>query len=246
LQYGKWIDTEIEERIGSMAKKIGFGLLWLGFTVYAFLLAPPDRPDTAVLIQKLITGQWDEINPLIVTLFNIMGIWPGIYACVLFADGRGQKVRAFPFVIASIAVGAFGLLPYFALRSTNPTFTGEKNLFIKFWDSRITGVLLTVTALVLLSYGVRTGDFAANLTDFVQQWQTDRFIHVMSLDFCLLSLLFPWVLGDDMSRRGLEEINVFSAISLFPLIAPLIYLCLRPPMIESDLETSIEQQPISS
>lgn len=219
-----------------MVRKIGFGLLWLTFSVYAFLLAPPDQPDTAVLIQKMIVGQWEGINPLIVSLFNIMGIMPCIYACLLFADGRGQKVRAFPFAIASFAVGAFGLLPYLALRSPNPTFTGQKNFMIKFWDSRITGLVLMAVTLLILAYGIRTGNFAENLADFLQQWRTNRFIHVMSLDFCLLSLVFPWMLSDDMSRRGVEDINIFSAISLFPLIGPLLYLCWRPSIQESSEE----------
>ncbi|WP_353735256.1 hypothetical protein [Okeania sp. SIO2C2] len=59
-------------------------LLWIGFSTYAFLLAPPDQPDTLELIQKLSTGQWENINPLIVSLFNIMGIWPLIYRKIGF------------------------------------------------------------------------------------------------------------------------------------------------------------------
>jgi len=37
-------------------EKIGFGLLWVGFVTYAFLLAPPDQPDTFELIKNLSTG----------------------------------------------------------------------------------------------------------------------------------------------------------------------------------------------
>ena len=75
-----------------MVRKVGFGLLWLGFVAYAFLLAPPNQPDTFELIKNLSTGKWEGINPLIVSLFNIMGVWPIIYSCLLFIDGREQKV----------------------------------------------------------------------------------------------------------------------------------------------------------
>ncbi|MBW4495458.1 MAG: DUF2834 domain-containing protein [Oscillatoria princeps RMCB-10] len=212
-----------------MVRKIGFGLLWVGFVSYAFLLAPPDRPDTWALIQNLSTGNWQGINPLIVALFNIMGVWPIIYSCVLFADGRGQKLPAWPFAAASFAVGAFALLPYLALRQPNPQFSGNKNVFLKVLDSRITGIFLILGAAGLVAYGLVNGDWG----DFIGQWQTSRFIHVMSLDFCMLSALFPALLGDDMARRGIKNPALFWTVSLIPLFGPLVYLCLRKPVIEA-------------
>lgn len=214
-----------------MANKIQFGLIWLGFVAYAFFLAPPEQSDTFTLIQKLASGQWEGINPLIIALFNIMGLYPAIYACVLFADGRGQKIPAWIFVVLSFGVGAFALLPYFGLRSPNPSFSGKRDWLIKVTESRITGVVLTVGALILVSYGFKFGDWS----DFLMQWRTSRFINVMSLDFCLLSLMFAWILGDDMVRRGLDERhNIFMAIAAIPLLGPLIYLCSRPPLVTQD------------
>jgi len=74
-----------------MSRKLGFWLLWVSLAVYAFFLAPPNQPDTLELIKNLSTGKWEGINPLIVSLFNIMGIWPMIYSCLVFIDGREQK-----------------------------------------------------------------------------------------------------------------------------------------------------------
>ncbi|MEA5517057.1 DUF2834 domain-containing protein [Nodularia sp. UHCC 0506] len=205
-----------------MFRKIAFGVLWLGFLTYAFLFAPPDQPDTFELIKNLSVGQWQDINPLIIALFNLMGIWPVIYSAILFIDGRGQKIPAWPFATASFAVGAFALLPYLALREPNQQFSGNKNLWLKLLDSRITGLILTIGAAILVRYGLQ-GDWG----NFVQQWQTSRFIHVMSLDFCLLSLLFPALLGDDMARRGIKNQVFFWFIALIPLFGPLIYLTVR-------------------
>lgn len=220
-----------------MKRKVLFGLLWLGLISYAFLLAPPDQPNTFELIKNLSTGKWEGINPLVIALFNIMGIIPMIYSCFLFIDGRGQKLPAAPFAALSFGVGAFALLPYLALRQPNPTFPGTKNLFIKVLDSRITGIILTVGAIVLIVYGLEKGDWG----DFIDQWQTSRFIHVMSLDFCLLSSLFPALLGDDMARRGIKNQTLFWVVSLVPLFGSLAYLCLRPPLpVSSLLETSPE------
>ena len=86
------------------------------------------------------------------------------------------------------------------------------------------GALVAAGAIVLLVYGFTQGDWS----DFVQQWQTSRFIHVMSLDFCCLVLLLPALLGDDMARRGLKDRRIFWAVSLIPLFGTLAYVVLRP------------------
>ncbi len=222
-----------------MVRKIGFWLLWVGFVAYAFLLAPPDQPDTFELIKNLSTGQWEGINPLVISLFNIMGVWPIIYSCLLFIDGRSQKIAAWPFATGSFGVGAFALLPYLALREPSTEFPGKKNAFLKLLDSRLTGVALTIGATILVAYGLGNGDWG----NFVQQWQTSRFIHVMSLDFCLLCLLFPTLLGDDMVRRGLKNPQLFWLTALIPLFGPLLYLCLRPPLSDLGAEVVPSQQP---
>ncbi len=223
-----------------MPKKFGFWLIWILFAVYAFIFAPPDRPETLTLIQKLIAGDWQGTNAYIVALFNLMGVFPLVYACILASDGRGQKVPAWLFSTLSFFVGAFALLPYFALREPNPTFTGKKSWVISILDSRLTGIGVTAIALYFLIYGFSSGNWA----DFVQQWQTSRFIHVMNLDFCMLSLLFPWLVGDDMQRRGMSDhrfATFFRFIAIFPLVGALIYLCLRSRLILEpfDIRTSL-------
>ncbi|MBD2577270.1 DUF2834 domain-containing protein [Oscillatoria sp. FACHB-1406] len=225
-----------------MLVKIGLGLLWLGFVVYAFLFAPPDSPDTLDLIKRLSVGDIGGINPLIVALFNLMGVWPLAYSCLLFADGRGQKIRAFPFVIGSFALGAFALLPYLALREPNPTFVGKKDKAISAFDSRLLGVLLTIAAVGLVAFGLSQG----NWTDFVQQWKTSRFIHVMSLDFCLLCVLFPTLLGDDLARRNFKKAWVFWLVCLVPLFGPLLYLCLRPSLEETTSQEEAKRSPVAT
>jgi hypothetical protein len=221
-----------------MLRKVGLFSLWVGLVVYAFFLAPPDQPDTFELIKKLSFGQWQGINPLIIALFNIMGVWPLIYSALVFTDGRCQKIPAWLFASVSFGVGAFALLPYLFLREPNQEFVGKKNVLIKLLDSRVTGIILTIVAGILVAYGVQGG----NWQDFIQQWQTDRFIHVMSLDFCLLCFLFPVLLGDDMARRGWKNPSVFWLISLIPLFGPLIYLCIRPNLPEVDAAGIPKQQ----
>ena len=207
-----------------MIRRLGFAVLWLGLIGYSFGLAPPDQPDTFGLIQRLSTGNWGDINPTVVALFNVMGIWPLVYAGVALVDGHGQKALAWPFVLGSFGLGAFLLLPYLIWRSPNPSFPGEKSPLIQGLESRWLGIGLTLGATGLLAYGMVAGDWA----DFAQQWQTSRFIHVMSLDFCVLWLLFPTLLGDDMARRGIAAERGFGLLTLVPLVGATLYLSLRP------------------
>jgi hypothetical protein len=209
-----------------MQKKIALWALWLGFITYAFVIAPPDSPDTWTVIQNLSTGKLEGINPLVIALFNIMGVLPLLYSCLIYIDGRVQKVPAWAFSVGSFAVGAFALIPYLALREPNGTFVGQKDGWLKIMDSRWTGGLLAIATLTLLFYGLTNGDW----NDFLQQWQTSRFIHVMSLDFCLLCLLFPVLLEDDMTRRGLKDRRIFWAVALVPLLGAIAYVTIRPPL----------------
>jgi hypothetical protein len=209
-----------------MRRRLFFAVLWFAFIVYAFGFAPPDQPDTFTLIQKLSTGDWNNINPLIVALFNLMGIWPMAYACLALIDGHHQNALAWPFVLGAFGLGAFLLLPYLIWRDPNPTFTPPKSTLLRWVDSRWLGLSLLVGSVVLMGYGIYAGDWA----DFVAQWQTSRFIHVMSLDFCLLWLLVPSLLGDDMQRRGLKNARLFGLVSAIPLIGLSAYLTFRPPL----------------
>ncbi|MEM6836425.1 MAG: DUF2834 domain-containing protein [Cyanobacteria bacterium P01_C01_bin.120] len=212
-----------------MLRRSLFAILWLAFALYTFLLAPPDQPDTAQLIQQLASGQWDDINPAIVALFNLMGIWPMAYACLALIDGHGQKPPAWPFVAGSFGLGAFLLLPYLVLRQPDPSFTPPKSKLLSIVDSRWLGLSLLAGSLALIVYGLYAGDWS----DFVSQWQTNRFIHVMSLDFCLLWLLVPSLLGDDMARRGFKNASVFALVSAVPLVGLTAYLTLRPSLTRS-------------
>ncbi|MFQ4139657.1 DUF2834 domain-containing protein [Nodosilinea sp. PGN35] len=198
--------------------------VWLGFVLYAFILAPPNRPDTAALILRLSTGDWQGLNPIVVALFNAMGIWPLVYAALALVDGAGQKLRAWPFVGASFAVGAFALLPYLALRQPNSSSIDSKSLLLRLLESRWLGALLGAGAIALAAFALFKGDWP----DFWQQWQTSRFIHVMSLDFCALWLLFPVLLRDDLARRGIAQGWIAAAVLALPLVGACLYLALRP------------------
>ncbi|MEL6814891.1 MAG: DUF2834 domain-containing protein, partial [Cyanobacteria bacterium J06598_3] len=141
----------------------------------------------------------------------------------------GQKIPAWPFVLGSFGLGAFALLPYFALREPNPTFEAPKTKLLSLLDSVWTGRLIALGSVALLSYGLLNGDWA----DFAQQWRTSQFIHVMSLDFCMLSAVTGALLKDDMAKRNLNNPVLFWAATLIPLLGITLYLSIRPPLPQS-------------
>ena len=218
-------------------------LLWLGFTIYAFGFAPPDQPQTLDLIRRLVVGQWQGIDGYVVGLFNLMGVLPAIYAAILCTEGKRQRVPTGVFVALSFFVGAFAMLPYLVLRESEPQLhLADHNLpdpiepvnsaanqpsptwWEKVFGGKITGIIL----LIITSYFIYYGLQQRNFSNFVGLWQGERFIHVMGLDFCLLNLLLPIVVRDDLSRRNCTQNHWLWWIVGLPLFGPIIYLCIRP------------------
>jgi hypothetical protein len=214
-----------------MILKFILWLVWVGFIAYTLLLAPLDQPGTLTLIEKLVRLQLAGINPYVVTLFSLMGVWPIVYACLMFIDERMQDISAWPSFLASNGSGVIGLIPYLLLRESNQAFSGQKDFWLERLDSRQTGIVLSLITVGLFAYAMLAGDWG----DFVRQWHTSRFIHLMSWDFCLMWVVFPSLLGDDMARRGLQDSRIFWAVALVPLLGALAYLCLRPPLPESSI-----------
>jgi hypothetical protein len=208
-------------------------LLWVGFIVYVIFLAPPLHLEaTLKLLINIITLQWTQVNPVILSLFGLIGIWLLIYSGLLFFDGRMQSIPFYPFAIASIASGVVGLIPYLALRKSNQNFSGEKDAFLKFLESRTFPYSLVLTTVGLFAYAFVLGSTFGGWDNFIEQFLKDKFINGMSIAFCLFYLLLPTsILDDDIARRNwnkqhMEQFYLF--IALVPLLGPLAYLCLRP------------------
>lgn len=215
-----------------MERKLILWLIWFGFIIYLLFLAPPLQPDTFQPLQMLLSGRLPLINPVNVSLFSLVGIWLLIYSCLIVPDDRMQRLPAWIFMVASIGTGTIALIPYLALREPNQQFSGQKDLWLNLLDSRLAGVILTFSTVALMAFALALGDWSA----FSHEFLTNRFIHGMSLAFCLFCLLFPYptLLKDDMARRGLgDNSQLFWLVALIPLLGPLAYLCLRPPLLAS-------------
>ena len=218
-----------------MTRKIWLGSVWLILVIYAIASSFfKTQQGDLNLIVDLSTGEWSGINPIIIAIFYIMGIFPLVYGAFILFDGGEKKLSPYPFFLVSFGVGAFALLPYLALRQPNTNWNGEKNWLLKILDSRLMAIVCSTAIAVLLIWGLSQG----NWSDYVAQWQTKQFIHVMSIDFALLCLLFPFILGDDMQRRGVDRDKYFWLVTLIPLFGSLAYWCLRPQLSETAISAN--------
>jgi hypothetical protein len=217
-------------------RKVVIGLIWAGFTTYILWLAPLDQPETLPIVRNLLLFQLSEVNSYLVAIFWLMGVWPMIYACLMFIDARMQGLPASLYFVAANATGIIGLAPYLMLRQRHQAFWGKKDKWLQVLDSHSTGIFLSLATIGLISYALLSGD----LQDFVHQWRSVSFVHLITLEFCFMGLLFPLssLLEDDMARRGLKDARVFWGVALLPLFSPLAYLCLRSPLKEGDSPSS--------
>lgn len=215
-----------------MNRQWGLWGIWLGFITYVLLVAPPGLPGASNLLQTLLAGQLPWINPVIIALFSLVGIWLLIYSCLVFVDGRVQRLPAWAFMLASVGTGILGLIPYLALRQPNQEFSGPKDGWLSLLESRFTAITLLVSTLALLAFALLFGDWPA----YFESFRINKFIHGMSVALVIFALLFPYptLLHDDMARRGLSsDSGFFRGVALVPLLGPLVYLCLRPPLLAS-------------
>lgn len=226
----------MQEQDKELIRKTLLGLIWIIFTSYTIQKAPLDKPSTWSIVGKLLTLRWGELNPIIPIIFCLMGVWPMIYAGLMFADGRMQNLRAFPYFLGSNFTGVLTLLPYFLLRQRNQEFYGEKDDWLDLVDRQSTGQTLLVITIILLAWAIVAGDWE----DYWYQFQTEPFVQLISLDFCLMCLAFPLtsLFDDDLARRGIQDSRVFWAVASVPLFGPLVYLCLRPELEETSVEAS--------
>ncbi len=208
-----------------LLRRLVLSALLLADVLYAVYLAPKGDPPGNLFV-TLALGQGPARNPAIWGVFQLLGIVPLLYWALLFPDGRGQRVWAWPFALGMMAFGAFSLLPYLILRRDYPrAVPGRTNLAVRWFGSRAFAVFAAAALSVLLLTIMVWG----NLADYVFWFRRSNFVNVMTVDLLVLTLLFPTLLRDDMARRGVPDDSTLGRIALgVPLLGPAWYLVRRP------------------
>ncbi|KAL6554464.1 hypothetical protein OROMI_020137 [Orobanche minor] len=185
---------------------------WDGLMYYVFVLAPNQTPVTDMnLLKKLLNLKGDdgfEMNQVIVALWYIMGLWPLLYSMLLLPTGRSSKskIPVWPFVSLS--------------------FVGEPEL--RRWPLNFLESKLTAGGMAIVVHAFSSGGDAWQ--EFYQYFRESKFIHVMSIDFGLLSIFAPFWVYNDMTARKWDGkgSSWLLPLSLIPFLGPALYLLLRP------------------
>ncbi|ESQ37012.1 hypothetical protein EUTSA_v10002607mg [Eutrema salsugineum] len=212
--------------------------LWGALLYYCFNLAPDQTPTQDLyFLKKLLNLKGDDgfrMNQILVGLWYIMGLWPLVYGMLLLPTGR-SKTTAWPFVVLSFFGGVYALLPYFAL--WNPPSPPVSEAELSKWplnvlESKLTAGVTLVAGLGIILYAL-VGN-AGDWKEFCQYFRESKFIHVTSLDFCLLSAFAPfWVYNDMTTRKWFDKGRWLLPVSVVPFLGPSLYLLLRPALSET-------------
>ncbi|MGD7044667.1 hypothetical protein [Jeotgalibacillus proteolyticus] len=124
-----------------------FIVIWLLLLAYAVFLAPGSESSDPVM-EQVFAGNWNEIDPLVLTVFNSLGIFPLVFLTILLRNDR-QKWPAWPFSLASFAGGAFALLPWFAF-GDRPAKRGSRT---PKWTLRILRSNIWLILLLIFFFG---------------------------------------------------------------------------------------------
>ena len=208
-----------------LLRRLGLSVLLLVDVLYAAYLAPKGDPPGNLFVD-LALGKGPARNPAVWGVFQLLGIVPLMYWALLFPDGRGQRVWAWPFALGMMALGAYTLLPYLILRRDYAApVPGQPNLAVRWFGGRPFAVF-AAGALVALLFTITVW---GNLAGYVFWFRHSNFVHVMTIDLLVLTLLFPALLHDDMARRGVADDSTLGRIALgVPLLGPAYYLVRRP------------------
>ncbi len=208
-----------------LLRRLALSVLLVADILYAVYLAPKGDPPGNLFLE-LALGQGPARNPAVWGVFQLLGVIPLMYWALLFPDGRGQRVWAWPFALGMMALGSFALLPYLILRRDfTRAVPGNPSLAARWFGGRPFAVFVAVALAALLFTIMVWG----NLADYVFWFRRSNFINVMTVDLMVLTLLFPTLLRDDMTRRGVSDDSTLGRIALgVPLLGPAYYLARRP------------------
>lgn len=205
--------------------KIILAVVWLVGWVHVLGFAPAGGESVVNTIAAVMKPENEVFDPLVFMVFNLLGIWPLIMVAVLVQDTQG-RLKAWPFAISSMVLGNSALYIYLFLRKEQQPFKGPKSPLIRFAESKILALVLLGATVSLLVYGLSQGSFAA----FMEIWQVNVFVNVMSVDFFLFPIAFAFVLADDMRRRQMPVNTWFWFYALVPALGAVIYLTVRAPL----------------
>lgn len=189
-----------------------FFFVWLLLVGYAVFLAPGGETDP--VLSKLFSGNLGDIDPLVLAVFNSLGLFPMVFLTLLLLNDR-QKWPAWPFALASFGVGAFSLLLYFAFGDRN----ADRKLRTPHWLARFLGSRFWLI-LLMLSWAVNglTLLQGFSLDAYREAFFASGLVSVMTVDWFVL-----WGLSVYTVHRFYPQAKL-KTLAWIPILGPVLVL----------------------
>ena len=186
--------------------------IWLIFILYALFFAPGVDLWNDPIVHSLLKGQFGDVDSLVVTVFNFLGIFPLLFATLLLPKDK-NIVPAWPFILGSILFGAFSLLPYFFLRKEGyPRPIRIPGWMVTLLNSRWYTAFLILISISALSYLLNGFSF----NTFWLSFKESKLVSVMTIDFLLLTWLSHYIIKQ---QYGIKK---YTWLCFFPILGPLM------------------------
>jgi hypothetical protein len=166
-----------------MSKKLLY--LYVPFIIYSLIsfLFPLNAP---VDLNAMIFFRGDILVSIV---FSMLGVFPLLYVVILLSYQK-QKLYVYVLFALGFMLGGFVLLPALMTLHQEPK---KENRLLK-----LLTIILPMTLIIMLLIGILLG----NLDVYINEFLTNRFVHIMTIDLIVL-ILTPYVLGE----KGLPFIN---------------------------------------
>lgn len=199
-----------------------FIIIWILLVGYAVFLAPGQGNASDPVLSEVFQGNWAAIDPLVLTVFNSLGIFPLVFLTLLLRNDR-MRWPAWPFSLVSFGLGAFSLLPYFAFGNRPP----ERKLRTPSWMMKILQsktwlaflILITVANLITLQNGI-------SLDAYMETFNQSHLVAVMTVDWFVL-----WGLSVYAVYHFYPEARM-KPLAFLPILGPPLVLLVNPRLNE--------------
>ena len=206
-------------------RKTILALVWIAGWVHVIGFAPQDDSSIIDSVIAIMQVNTELVDPLVITVFNLLGIWPLIMVAMLVQDDQG-RLKAWPFAFSSMVLGNSALYVYLFFRREQDGYVHPKTPLVRFAESRVLAVFLLAATVALFAYGSSQGSFAV----YAEAWQVNYLVNVMTVDFFLFTIAFALILTDDMRRRDMPMDGLFWLYALVPVLGAATYLTVRAPL----------------
>lgn len=224
--------------------RVLLSIAYVSFIIYAVAFAPGDWHNSYEL-EKLLDLDFDRSNDAFIALVGLSIVTTVNYIGALNAGRPRQTRPSAPFTTLATFFGFFAIGPYLILRKYAPKVWREEILkqpaATQVVEKSWAFIPSVIVSLGLYAYAFGSFEpggeiihdilFYSSFANLIRISGTDKFVHIVCIDFVIRTFLLWGPLTEDMRRRGWfgEDnfgVSVITAFTILctPGLGPALYL----------------------